>query len=95
MPIFWGHGTKDRQVDFKLWKELAEVFAGDLGIPFIDSEQSVWMADWTLRENGMTGLLFYSHEDLGHWFNEKELEDLAKWISILIPNKVEAPTEGS
>lgn len=60
---------------------------------FIDSEQSAWMADRDLRENGMAGLLFYSYKDLGHWFNEKELEDLARWISILIPNKVEVPTE--
>jgi len=84
---------EDRQVDFKLWKELAEVFAGDLGIPFIDWEQSVWITDRGLRENGMAGLLFYSYEDLGHWFNEKELEDLAGWFSILIPNQVEVPAE--
>ena len=60
---------------------------------FIDSEQLVWMAGRELRENGMAGLLFYSYEDLGHWFNEKELEDLARWISVLIPNEVEVPTE--
>lgn len=53
----------------------------------------MWMAGRELRENGMAGLLFYSYEDLGHWFNEKELEDLARWISVLIPNEVEVPTE--
>jgi len=84
---------EDRQVDFKLWKEVAEVFAGDLGIPFIDSEQPVWITDRGSRENGMAGLLFYSYEDLGHWFNEKEMEDLARWIIILIPNQVDVPTE--
>ena len=26
-------------------------------------------------------------------FNDKELENLARWISILIPNEVEVPTD--
>jgi len=37
-----------------------------------------------LQENGTAGLRFYSYEGLGHWFDEKELEDLAIWISILL-----------
>ncbi|KIM37859.1 hypothetical protein M413DRAFT_251578 [Hebeloma cylindrosporum] len=87
MPIFWGHGTEDRQVDFKIWKGLAKVLAGQLGIPFIDSEQSVWVSERVSRENETAGLLFYTYEDLGHWFNEQELQDVAKWISILIPEQ--------
>jgi lysophospholipase-2 len=39
-----------------------------------------------LQENGTAGLRFYSYEGLGHWFDEKELEDLVIWISTLLPS---------
>jgi len=91
MPIFWGHGMDDRQVDFTVWKDLAKVFAGQLGIPFISNDHSE-MNGRDLQENGTVGLRFYSYEGLGHWFDEEELEDLAIWISILLPSG-EVPLE--
>jgi len=81
----------DRQVDFTVWKDLAKVFAGQLGIPFISADHSE-MNGRELQENGTTGLRFYSYQGLGHWFDEEELEDLAIWISILLPSG-EVPLE--
>lgn len=86
-PIFWGHGMEDRQVDFSVWKGLAEVLAGQLEISFISPNPSVKMTREELKKNGALGLRFYSYEDLPHWFNQKELEDLAIWISVLVEDK--------
>lgn len=86
-PIFWGHGMEDRQVDYSVWKELAEVLAGQLEVPFISPDPLVKMTREELEENGILGLRFYSYEDLPHWFNRKELEDLAIWISVLVEDK--------
>jgi len=68
-----------------VWKDLAKVFAGQLGIPFISTDHS-GMNGRELQENGTAGLHFYSYEGLGHWFDQEELEDLATWISILLPS---------
>jgi len=78
---------EDRQVNFSTWKQLAEVLAGELGIPFISPDPSVKMTREELEENGIRGLRFYSYEDLPHWFCHKELEDLAVWISVLVEDK--------
>lgn len=78
---------EDRQVDFSVWKELAEVLAGQLEMPFISPAPLVKMRREELEENGILGLRFYSYEDLRHWFNLKELEDLVIWISVLVEDK--------
>jgi len=78
---------EDRQVDFSIWKELAEVLSAQLEMPFISPDPLVKMTREELKENGILALRFYSYEDLPHWFNLKELEDLAIWISVLVENK--------
>jgi lysophospholipase-2 len=77
---------EDRQVNFSIWKELAEILAGQLEMPFISPDPAVKMTREELEENGILGLHFYSYEDLPHWFNQEELEDLAIWISVLVEN---------
>lgn len=85
LSIFWGHGNADRQVDYDAWKKLAENLAGEIGIPFkYYADEGVRLEAEQLRKSGTNALLFHSYKNLGHWFNEKEFEDLIVWISVVL-----------
>jgi len=93
IPIFWGHGKKDLQLNHKFAIETAETLAYHLQIPF-RSYQGVAV---TLRgflqekENPFPGLRFYSYENLGHSVNDQELADLFVWILFLLPDPDSVP----
>ncbi|KAJ3500504.1 hypothetical protein NLJ89_g9767 [Agrocybe chaxingu] len=85
VPMFWGHGIEDLQIKHSVWKDLVEMFAGLMGIPFQHFVGDK-LNKKDLQEEGATGLRFYLYMRLGHWVNDEELEDLATWISFLLPN---------
>jgi predicted esterase len=85
LSIFWGHGDSDKQVNHDAWKELAEILAREIGIPFryYHDDGSRLEAE-SLKKSGANALLFHTYEGLGHWFDEKEIEDLIIWISVVL-----------
>ena len=68
-----------------VWKGLAENLAREIGIPFnyYDDEGKRLEAE-SLKESGTNALFFHTYKDLGHWFSEKEIEDLITWISVIL-----------
>ncbi|KAF8961661.1 Phospholipase/Carboxylesterase-domain-containing protein, partial [Flammula alnicola] len=84
-PIYWGHGIEDTQVDYKTWKGLAEVFAGQLGLPFRAASSSMRVSGEEIQKNGPLALHFHSYEGLEHWMNKQEIQDLAVWLYVLLP----------
>jgi len=85
LPIFWGHGTSDRQVPYGPWKGFAEKLAGQAGIPFICSEDDNKRLDTKELETSCTrALRFLTYHGLGHWFSEGEMDDLITWISFIV-----------
>ena len=85
IPIFWGHGKADRQVDYEFAIQSAETLASHLDIPF-RSYEKVPITPQELEENSVQGSRFYSYGTLGHWVNERELEDLFAWILFILPD---------
>jgi hypothetical protein len=85
LSIFWGHGDSDKQVNHDAWKELAEILAREIGIPFrYHHDDGSRLEAESLKKSGTNALLFHTYEGLGHWFNEKEIEDLIIWISVVL-----------
>jgi len=88
MPIMWGHGTLDKQVDYATSKGCAQTLADQLGIPFIatDESESTYLTAKSFRgENGGPYLHFRTYEDMGHFFIPKELKEFAIWMTTCIP----------
>ncbi|PPQ95820.1 hypothetical protein CVT26_015929 [Gymnopilus dilepis] len=88
LPILWCHGTADKQVNYDTWKDLAKNLAEQLAIPFRevpDSPNRLSRDELVKAENGKIEMQWRTYEDLGHWFDEKELKDLAVWISVRLP----------
>ena len=84
----WCHGTADKQVNYDTWKDLAKNLAEQLAIPFRevpDSPNRLSRDELVKAENGKIEMQWRTYEDLGHWFDEKELKDLAVWISVRLP----------
>ena len=67
-----------------VWKGLAENLAGEIGIPFNYYDDGKHFEAASLRESGTNALLFHTYNGLGHWFSEKEIEDLITWISVVL-----------
>lgn len=88
IPIFWGHGKEDLQVNHKFSIECAETLASNLEVPF-RSYENIAATHKELEENSSLGLRFYSYGDLGHWVNEQELEDLFTWIRFILSESLE------
>lgn len=85
IPIFWGHGKQDRQVNYDFSFKCAETLAANLNVPF-KSYEDVTLTREELEKNSPEGLRFYSYGNLGHWVNEKEIMDLFLWILFLLPD---------
>jgi len=88
IPVFWGHGTDDSQVDHEFSRSCAATLASDLGIPFR-------VHSGGHEVGAMEGLDFHSYEGLGHAFNNDELNDLKTWIKGLIPGPSNRNSVGS
>jgi len=85
IPIFWGHGKKDLQVNHEFSIKCAETLATDLGVCF-QSYEDVTLTRKEVENSSPEGLRFHSYGSLGHWVNERELEDLFVWILFLLPD---------
>ena len=85
LPIFWGHGKQDIQVDYDFSVQSAQTLASDLGISFHESEERLIEADLATESGDKSGVCFMSYSDLGHWMNDKEMDDLGVWIRALLP----------
>jgi len=81
IPLFFTHGTTDRQVNYKFALDAAKTFATQLEIPFHFSESSFPPG---VQEGDLAGLRFHSYEDMGHEILETELEDLRLWIAAIL-----------
>ncbi|KAF8800237.1 Phospholipase/carboxylesterase [Phlegmacium glaucopus] len=85
IPIFWGHGKQDLQVDHEFSLECAKTLSSHLEIPF-RSYENVALTRQELQETSSHGLRFYSYESLGHMVGIQELDDLFVWVRFLLPD---------
>jgi predicted esterase len=85
IPLFFAHGTDDRQVNYQFARDAAETFASQLQLPFHLSEPSLSKA--ALLESDLTGLRFHSYQGMGHTISDMELEDLRLWIAAVLPKQ--------
>jgi predicted esterase len=85
IPLFFAHGTADRQVNYQFARDAAETFASQLQLPFYLSELS--LSKTALLESNLTGLRFHSYQGMGHTISEMELEDLRLWIAAVLPRQ--------
>ncbi|PFH50375.1 hypothetical protein AMATHDRAFT_61200 [Amanita thiersii Skay4041] len=84
IPIFWGHGKCDAQVNHDFAMASARQLTVDLGVRFQAKEKALVREE--LEKNGAHGIRFHSYATLGHWIAPEELDDLAVWIAHLLPD---------
>ncbi|KZP03945.1 Phospholipase/carboxylesterase [Athelia psychrophila] len=70
-PLFWGHGTSDPLVKFKLGTDSVEFLKSQLGF-----KQS---------DNSAAGLDFHSYAGMAHSSCQEELNDLSAWLKRVAP----------
>jgi hypothetical protein len=84
IPLFFAHGTADRQVNHKFACDAAETFASQLEIPFHFSESSLSAIALLEGDLQVVGMRFQSYQGMGHEILEMELEDLRLWIAAIL-----------
>ncbi|KAG1752476.1 Phospholipase/carboxylesterase/thioesterase [Suillus paluster] len=77
VPVFWGHGTSDAVVYYRLAELSVEFLVGQLGITKHSAHDKV----------GAPGINFESYEWMGHASCKKEMEDLATFLESVIPRE--------
>jgi len=85
IPIFWGHGTVDAQVDHDMAFTAASNLAQVLNIPIrmVVDEVKPEKAPLSPKD---PGIRFNSYKGLVHWIDpEDELADLVVWIQGVVP----------
>ena len=80
IPIFWGLGSEDALVKFKLSKDSSDLLTSSLGIPPSTSPGEC------------KGLIFNVYQGMGHTTNQKERDDLREWIKKAIPEGEQPPS---
>ncbi|EAU91112.2 acyl-protein thioesterase 1 [Coprinopsis cinerea okayama7 len=83
LPIWWGHGTHDAQVQYEFSMYSAQKVASDVGIEFVRSKEPLTPQD-AKEDKEKVRLRFASYEELGHWFDDQELNDLAVWMKTVL-----------
>jgi len=74
IPIFWGHGTADPLVLYKLCQESVSFLKNDCGIKELgDGDKDV------------VGLRCKTYQGMQHSACPKELDDLCSWLKSVIP----------
>jgi predicted esterase len=76
-PIFWGHGTADPLVTYKIGSSSVEFLKTALGISAVTAEGSDAAA--------LKGVLFKSYAGLQHGAAPEELNDLTEWLKKILP----------
>ncbi|KAI0065955.1 Phospholipase/carboxylesterase [Artomyces pyxidatus] len=74
LPIFWGHGVEDPLVKYRLGVESATFLKEQLSIK-----------ETTFDSPDLQGLAFNSYNGVGHSTNQKELDDLKRWLEKVLP----------
>ena len=85
IPLFFAHGTADRQVNHEFARDAAETLASQLEISFHFSESA--LSATALPQSDLVGLRFQSYVGMGHEISEMELEDLRLWIAAILPKR--------
>jgi len=85
IPLFFAHGTADRQVNHEFARDAAETLASQLEISFYFSESA--LSATALPQSDLVGLRFQSYVGMGHEISEMELEDLRLWIAAILPKR--------
>jgi len=85
IPLFFAHGTADRQVNHEFARDAAETLASQLQISFHYSESP--LSAVVPLEGDLRGLRFQSYQGMGHDILEVELGDLRLWIAALLPKQ--------
>lgn len=80
IPIFWGHGDADKQVDHSFSRGCAEKLASELGVPFISATDRLGAE--ILQDK--KGLRFHTYPNMPHWFGLEEFEDIVVWLGSLL-----------
>jgi len=85
IPVFWGHGTNDTQVNHEKAFGAASNLARDLNIPIRKVVDEVTGDEAPLSPMD-PGIRFNSYKRLVHWIDpEDELADLVVWIQGVVP----------
>ncbi|KAF9458712.1 acyl-protein thioesterase 1 [Collybia nuda] len=86
LPIFWGHGRVDQQIEYHFSVKAAETLANDLDIPFNGSLERLTPEELSSQSTTPTpGLRFLTYPWLGHSVNDLEMRELAVWFSKYLP----------
>jgi len=107
IPLFFAHGTADRQVNHDFAREAARTFASQLDIPFHLSDSSSSFSSITAADSDSQqpfsqgdnqgvgpGLTFRTYKNMGHEIIETELEDLRLWMGMILAKEGAGGTEG-
>jgi len=85
LPIFWGHGQLDHQVEHEFSLKAAETLASELNIQFHATSQRLALERFK-TDSGNAGLTFVTYDQLGHWIQTpEEMQDLSVWIEACLP----------
>ncbi|KAJ6519287.1 lysophospholipase I [Mycena sanguinolenta] len=99
IPIFWGHGTEDPLVTHELGRVSADFVISEFGIPPAPAPSlSTRILDFLgpniarpLQPRATpAGLAFHSYHGLKHELGAEELDDLALWLTAVLPPHTEA-----
>lgn len=86
LPIFWGHGRFDEQVDYSFSVGAAETLANELNVPFRTMNERL-IPEQFKADNGTAGVTFVTYDRLGHWIQiPEEMNDLSVWIEACLPH---------
>jgi len=91
IPLFFAHGTTDKQVNHKFARDVAEAFAAQLEITFHLLESSI---SASAIDGDCEGLRFQSYEGVGHTISDIELEDLRLWVAAVLPKQKDGVVMG-
>ncbi|KAJ7689446.1 Phospholipase/carboxylesterase [Mycena rosella] len=73
VPIFWGHGTRDPLVSYKLGRACADFLLTEIGLPKAP------------YPGAPEGLSFHTYQALTHSVRDDELDDLTSWLKKILP----------
>jgi lysophospholipase I len=80
-PIFWGHGTADPLVTLDIGRTSVDFLKTNLGLSAVTAEGSDAPA--------LKGILFKNYAGLQHGAAPEELDDLKKWLKVILPKNSE------
>ncbi|RDB17780.1 Acyl-protein thioesterase 1 [Hypsizygus marmoreus] len=87
LPIFWGHGCHDAQIEYTFSLDTAMTLVSDrLRIPFHESSDRLG-SEIFLELESKVGLRFMTYPNMGHSLCPPEVGDLGVWMEAIIPKE--------